>query len=90
MIIDDVCHTTAISHVVAMGNWNQRNTKPPLASWASWRIFENTVILRLVTRSLSQIKSLHQWWYSHRDTNHNGSIEFGATSHPEHNNHKVN
>ena len=86
MIIDDVCYNRDVLRGGDGSNWNERNTKPPLATWASWRIFESTRDITWLREVYPKLKVSHQWWYSHRDTNHNGLIEFGATNHPEHNN----
>lgn len=86
MIIDDVCYNRDALRGGDGGNWNERNTKPPLASWASWRIFETSQDKAWLREVYPKLKAFHQWWYSHRDTNSNGLVEFGATRHPEHNN----
>ena len=61
----------------ADNNW--RNTKPPLAAWAVWKVFQadrDTVFLKEI---FPQLKRYHAWWYSHRDHDGNGLCEYGST-----------
>ncbi|WMW80320.1 alpha-glucosidase [Undibacterium cyanobacteriorum] len=85
MIIDDVCYNQDPIRGGDGYNWNERNTKPPLASWASWKIYQTTRDRAWLKEVYPKLKAFHQWWYTHRDTNKNGLVEFGATRHPEHN-----
>lgn len=68
------------------GNWNERNSKPPLASWAVWQIYQATADLAFIKQMYPKLLAYHQWWYNNRDHNHNGLAEYGATLHPKHNN----
>jgi putative isomerase len=67
------------------GNWNERNSKPPLASWAVWQVYKATNDLAFIKEMLPKLKAYHQWWYRNRDHNHNGLVEYGATKHRYHN-----
>ena len=40
------------------GNWNERNTKPPLAGWAVWQLYQQTLDKVLTARVLPQATSL--------------------------------
>ncbi|WP_028772806.1 MGH1-like glycoside hydrolase domain-containing protein [Shewanella waksmanii] len=66
------------------GNWNERNGKPPLATWAVWQIYQQTQDLALLQRFYSKLVAYHQWWYRNRDHNGNGLVEYGANVHPMH------
>ena len=68
------------------GNWNERNSKPPLASWAIWQIYKKTQDKAFVAEFFPKLVQYHQWWYKNRDHNKNGLIEYGATKHRFHNN----
>jgi len=68
------------------GNWNERNTKPPLASWAVWEIYQQTKDKSFIEEMFPKLVAYHQWWYRNRDFNNNGLIEYGATKHARHNN----
>ena len=68
------------------GNWNERNSKPPLASWAVWQIYQATGDRAFVAQMFPKLLTYHQWWYRNRDHNQNGLAEYGATLHPKHNN----
>lgn len=67
------------------GNWNERNTKPPLASWAVWEVYQQTQDKAFITEMLPKLEAYHQWWYRNRDHNRNGLVEYGATNHRYHN-----
>lgn len=68
------------------GNWNERNTKPPLASWAVWQVYQQTQDLDFIEEMFPKLIAYHQWWYRNRDHNQNGLVEYGATKHRFHNN----
>lgn len=72
--------------------WNERNTKPSLASWAVWEVY--TALKNEHNREADaqawleemypKLKAYHDWWLAARDTNGNGIPEYGATVDPEH------
>ena len=68
------------------GNWNERNTKPPLASWAVWQVYEASRDVEFIREMFPKLQAYHQWWYRNRDHNRNGLVEYGATKHRYHNN----
>jgi putative isomerase len=61
----------------AENNW--RDTKPPLAAWAVWNVYENSGDLDFVKEMYSKLVKYHQWWYANRDNNKNGLCEYGST-----------
>jgi glucosidase len=60
-------------------NW--RDTKPPLAAWAVWRIFEETNDKDFLEEMYSKLIKYHVWWYINRDHDQNGLCEYGGTDH---------
>jgi putative isomerase len=72
--------------------WNERNTKPSLASWAVWEVY--TTLKDKYNRAdeaqawlqemYPQLVEYHNWWLTARDTNQNGIPEYGAAVDPEH------
>lgn len=72
--------------------WNERNTKPSLASWAVWEVY--TALKNEHNREIEakswleemypKLKAYHNWWLKARDTNGNGIPEYGATVDSEH------
>jgi putative isomerase len=64
------------------GNWNERNSKPPLASWAVMEVFKASFDTAFVAEMYPKLKTYHQWWYRNRDHDSNGVCEYGATVHP--------
>lgn len=68
------------------GNWNERNSKPPLATWAVWHTYQQTQDRVWLSKMFPKLLAYHQWWYRNRDHNQNGLVEYGATKHRLHNN----
>ncbi len=58
-------------------NW--RNTKPPLAVWAVWSVYEETKDKNFVQEMFPKLMKYHQWWYTYRDHDRNGLCEYGST-----------
>ena len=58
-------------------NW--RDTKPPLAGWAVWRIYEKTRDKVFLEEMYSKLVQYHKWWYTYRDHDQNGLCEYGST-----------
>ncbi|MCK5145571.1 glycoside hydrolase [bacterium] len=58
-------------------NW--RDTKPPLAAWAIWSIYENDHDIAFLDEMWPKLKKFHQWWYNERDHDGNGLCEYGST-----------
>ncbi|MCX4729094.1 trehalase family glycosidase [Streptomyces sp. NBC_01306] len=63
-------------------NWNERNSKPPLAAWAVWQVYERGGGRAFLHRMYPKLRSYHAWWYRDRDHDHNGLAEYGATVDP--------
>lgn len=61
------------------GNWNERNSKPPLASWAVWNVYEQTKDKKFLKEMYPKLKQYHEWWYRNRDHDQNGISEYGST-----------
>jgi putative isomerase len=85
MIIDAIFYNKDADRGGDGGNWNERNTKPPLASWAVWQIYQATNDVDFIQEMYPKLRAYHQWWYRNRDHNRNGLIEYGATKHSYHN-----
>lgn len=58
-------------------NW--RDTKPPLAAWAVWKIYEKTNDKAFVREMYPVLIKYHRWWYANRDHDKNGLCEYGST-----------
>ena len=73
MIADCIFRDTLIEK----HNW--RDTKPPLAAWAVYEVFDATHDTAFVYEMLPKLERYHSWWYSDRDNNRNGLCEYGST-----------
>ncbi len=60
------------------GNWNERNSKPPLATWAVWKVYESTNDKLFLEEMYPKLVKYHDWWYVYRDNDKNGIAEYGA------------
>ncbi|MFH1852409.1 MAG: trehalase family glycosidase [Candidatus Neomarinimicrobiota bacterium] len=58
---------------------NNRDTKPPLAAWAVWSIYESDQDRAFLAEMYPLLKKYHEWWYINRDVNKNGLCEYGST-----------
>lgn len=58
-------------------NW--RDTKPPLAAWGMWKVYEQSQDLEFLKGLYPKLVLYHNWWYKNRDHNKNGLCEYGAT-----------
>ncbi len=78
MIYDCVCldETRNYDSVIV----NNLDTKPPLAAWAVWQVFEQNHDTAFLGKVYLPLKRFHYWWYKYRDYNHNGLCEYGARS----------
>ncbi|WP_370354055.1 trehalase family glycosidase [Catenulispora sp. EB89] len=65
------------------GNWNERNSKPPLAAWAVWSVFERNGDVNFLKEMYPKLVAYHDWWYRNRDHNHDGLAEYGSTVDPQ-------
>jgi len=61
----------------AENNW--RDTKPPLATWATLEIYRATGDRAFVTEMYDKLVRYHRWWFFARDHDHNGLAEYGST-----------
>lgn len=60
------------------GNWNERNSKPPLAAWSVYNIYQKTHDVEFLRELYPKLVAYHNWWYTNRDVDHNGVAEYGA------------
>lgn len=58
---------------------NNRDSKPPLISWAVNEIFVHNNDTAFVREMFPQLMSYYKWWYNKRDHNANGMCEYGST-----------
>ena len=73
-------------------NWNERNTKPSLASWAVWEVYtalkdeheRESDAKAWLEEMYPKLVAYHNWWKNNRDANHNGIPEYGAAKDPAH------
>ncbi|MFJ6617812.1 MGH1-like glycoside hydrolase domain-containing protein [Kitasatospora sp. NPDC091335] len=64
------------------GNWNERNSKPPLASWAVWEVYRRSGDRAFLRELLPKLTAYQDWWYRTRDHLGEGLCEYGATVDP--------
>lgn len=75
-----------------VSNWNERNTKPSLASWAVWEVYSalknehdrEADAQAWLEEMYPKLVAYHDWWLNARDTNKNGIPEYGGAKDPVH------
>ena len=72
------------------GNWNERNSKPPLSAWAVWNVYKETGDKSFLEEMYPKLVAYHEWWYKNRDHDKNGIAEYGAMVHDAHDLHDKN
>ncbi|MGA4843913.1 MGH1-like glycoside hydrolase domain-containing protein [Streptomyces sp. G45] len=64
------------------GNWNERNSKPPLAAWAVWEVYRRSGDRGFLREMYPKLAAYQAWWYRNRDHDRDGLAEYGATVDP--------
>jgi len=77
MIVD--CMNTDETNNYNSWNLNWLNTKPPLATWAVWKVFEKTGDLKFLKEMYPKLEKYHYWWFKNRDHDKNGICEYGSS-----------
>ncbi|GAA2153522.1 alpha-glucosidase [Kitasatospora kazusensis] len=64
------------------GNWNERNSKPPLAAWAVREVHRHGGDDAFLRELYPKLTAYQDWWYRNRDHGRDGLAEYGATVDP--------
>ncbi len=80
-IIDAIFYNKDKARGMDGGNWNERNSKPPLAAWAVWSVYKSTGDKDFLEEMYPKLIAYHNWWYRNRDYDKNGIAEYGAMVH---------
>ncbi|MGW2229868.1 MGH1-like glycoside hydrolase domain-containing protein [Streptomyces formicae] len=64
------------------GNWNERNSKPPLSSWSVWEVYRKSGDRAFLRELYPKLAAYQGWWYRNRDHDRDGLAEYGATVDP--------
>ncbi|MGL5752856.1 MAG: MGH1-like glycoside hydrolase domain-containing protein [Paraclostridium sp.] len=67
------------------GNWNERDSKPPLSAWAVWNIYKEEKNTEFLKEMYEKLVDYQNWWYTNRDTDKNGIAEYGGLVHDKNN-----
>ena len=60
------------------GSENFRNSKPPLAAWGVWKVYQEGGDKEFLEEMYPKLTAYHDWWYTNRDTDQNGVAEYGG------------
>src|SRR5699024_562884 len=83
-IIDAVFYNQDSARGGEGGNWNERNSKPPLATWSVWNIYKKSNDKDFIKEMYPKLKEYHNWWYNNRDHDNNGVAEYGSMVDEDH------
>ncbi len=65
-------------------NWNERNTKPPLAVWAVWSVYQKSKDISFLKNLYPKIKQYIIWWINNRRLNQEHFLLcYGSTNHKQ-------
>lgn len=57
---------------------NKRCSKPPIASWATYMVYQRTKDKNFIKAMLPKLLKYHAWRYKYRDHDQNGLCEYGG------------
>lgn len=83
-IIDCIFYNQDESRGGDGGNWNERNSKPALAAWSVFNVYQQTHDKEFLKEMYPKLVAYHNWWYTNRDVDQNGVAEYGAMVHTAH------
>lgn len=83
-IIDCIFYNQDESRGGDGGNWNERNSKPALAAWSVFNVYQQTKDKDFLKEMYPKLAAYHDWWYTNRDVDKNGVAEYGGMVHPAH------
>lgn len=60
-------------------NWNERNSKPPIAGWAALEVYKVSNDIDFLKKMYPKIAAYNRWWNNNRSVNKNCILQYGAT-----------
>ncbi len=66
MIPDCIFYNHAADRGGVGGNWNERNTKPPLASWSVLKVYRKTKDIEWLKKIYPKLIKFQEWWLNNR------------------------
>lgn len=69
-----------IVDLIALDKHENNNvcSKPPIASWATYMVYQRTKDKEFIKEMLPKLIKFHQWRYKYRDHDQNGLCEYGG------------
>ncbi len=86
MVPDAIFYNFASDRNGVGENWNERNTKPPLALWSVWNVYQKSKDISFLKKLYPQMKLYLDWWINSRRLNQSYYLLcYGATKHKQNN-----
>ncbi len=60
-------------------NWNERNSKPPIAAWAVNEIYKISKDISFLKKIYPKIIAYNEWWNNNRSLNKDCILQYGGT-----------
>ncbi len=60
-------------------NWNERNSKPPIAAWAVNEIYKISKDMDFLKRIYPKLSAYNDWWNNNRSINKDSILQYGGT-----------
>ncbi len=60
-------------------NWNERNSKPPIAAWAVYEIYKLSKDVNFLKKMYPKIVAYNNWWNDNRSVNKDFILQYGGT-----------
>ena len=60
-------------------NWNERNSKPPIAAWAVYEIYKLSNDMNFLQKMYPKIVAYNNWWNDNRSVNKDFILQYGGT-----------
>jgi len=77
-ILSEITDDGFIPNFGASSRKSEDRSQPPVGSYCVWKIYLQHRDLRILEETYDSLKTWHKWWFTARDGNKNGLLEWGS------------